>query len=179
MAATRVRSAAAVLGALTGVAILLIAVPAGANNAKPVSVPISTESVAVGGVTPSIVVIHIRVAGGPSVPVEVDTGSSGLTIVASDVGRQAKPTGIVESATYVGGRVVGPLMSGPITLGSLTTATSTKFLALPANQNSHDISILRRRYGVEGIFGSGLLMAIHQDPGTPRCCSFGRPTGRG
>jgi hypothetical protein len=58
-----------------------------------IAVPIETRQVAGGGETSSIVVVTISVGGGPAVPVQLDTGSSGLTILSSAVGPAAQSTG--------------------------------------------------------------------------------------
>jgi len=148
------RKACVLVGTLVLVASASLAasepMPAGAASST-VSIPITTQTFNYSGDLASYVVVMARVAGGPSVPLELDTGSSGLTIFSSEVGSQAKATGVPYSVAYASGAVVGSLMTGSISLGRLSTPRATKFLSIP--QGSHVATALKERYGVDGILG--------------------------
>jgi hypothetical protein len=121
------------------------------TGSSPVSVPITTVSVPTSGGSSSYVIVHISVAGGPEVPVQLDTGSAGLVISSSDVGKQAKTTSTVMPIGYVAGTVTGKLAHGSVKIGGLSTRSSTGFVEAPAS--SAFMASEKKDHGVDGILG--------------------------
>lgn len=133
-----------------------------ASTAKPVTVPITTRTYASAGNFFPFVVVDIRVAGGPLVPVQLDTGSSGLEIFSNDVGTQAKRTNHLITTSFGTGRLVGTLATGPVSIGNVTTSKGTGFAVVSPTANSYLASVWRQRYGVVGILGIGTSEAQTQ-----------------
>jgi Protein of unknown function (DUF3443) len=67
-------------------------------------------------------IVHVRVGGGPSVPVLLDTGSPALRLLPKAIGSGATFTGRVIAATFGGDETfAGPVADPRVTVGSLTT----------------------------------------------------------
>jgi hypothetical protein len=98
--------------------------------------------------------VHISVAGGPVVPVQLDTGSSGLVISSAAVGPSATPTGDTVPIPYLSGTVTGSLTRGSVSIGGLATSSSTGFVEASASSGS--MVKLRQDNGVDGILGIGM-----------------------
>jgi hypothetical protein len=76
------------------------------------------------GVAAVRAIVHVRVGGGPSVPVLLDTGSPGLRLLPKAIGSGSSLTDRVIAATFGGGETfAGPVADARVTVGSLTTAT--------------------------------------------------------
>jgi hypothetical protein len=125
---------------------------AGAASAAPVSIPVVTKTITTGSQQISYAVVMASVAGGPTVPFLLDTGSSGVVALSNYVGSQAKSTGKHVTLNYDSGGVTGNLQAGPVKLGPLTSSASTQFVSAAANQTSSLLAGLTA-YGVDGIFG--------------------------
>jgi hypothetical protein len=95
------------------------------RNSIPVSKIIQTDG------TPRAVV-QVSVGGGPAVPVVLDTGSTGLHILASVVG----PAGVttVEPATatetYAAEQYMGPIDAAPVTIGGVASVGPVAFMSI-------------------------------------------------
>lgn len=86
-----------------------------------------------------IVVVDISVGGGGVVPVQLDTGSTGLIIDASVVGPQVtlKPTDTF-TETFVGAQATGTVATSTITInGSTTAAVDIGLIDLTADPSFH------------------------------------------
>jgi hypothetical protein len=104
---------------------LIVARPAGARTStNDMSVPIVTKQASDGS---WLATVDVSVAGGPTVPVQLDTGSSGLVIDSSAVGKGAHPTGQAYSSAYISGAVNGQIETGSVSIGGLKSASSTAF----------------------------------------------------
>jgi hypothetical protein len=128
---------------------------AGAGAATPtkaVTVPIATQQVGQGTNTESSVVVRISVGGGKTVPVQLDTGSSGLLILSSAVGRQVRSTGERVGVPYLHDTVQGTLYKGPVVIGGLSTPSSTGVVVMSASANPTMASKFRSN-GVVGVLG--------------------------
>ena len=109
---------------------LFAARPARAGTrTKNVSVPIATEQASDGS---WLVTVEVSVAGGPTVPVQLDTGSSGLVIDAAAVGKSVHATGQSFSSGYVSGAVIGEIDTGAVSVGGVKSSSSTAFSVVPA-----------------------------------------------
>jgi hypothetical protein len=126
-----------------------------AAPAKAVTVPITTQQVGRGTDTDSYVVVRISVGGGKTVPVQLDTGSSGLLIMSSAVGRQVRSTGQQIGIPYLRDTVQGTLDTGPVVIGGLSTPSSTGFVVMSASANP-TMAARFRSNGVVGILGIGV-----------------------
>lgn len=93
-------------------------------RASDTSVPITTKQASDGS---WLVTVNVSVAGGPSVPVQLDTGSTGLVIDATAVGKGAHATGVPYSSGYVSGAVNGQIETGAVSIGGLRSSSSTAF----------------------------------------------------
>jgi hypothetical protein len=90
---------------------------------KTATIPVTMTQESVGSGTSAVrAIVHVRVGGGPSVPVLLDTGSPGLRLLPKAIGSGATPTGRVIAATFGGGETfVGPVAKARVTVGSLST----------------------------------------------------------
>jgi hypothetical protein len=94
----------------------MLPAPAGASTST-VAVPITTKSDG----NAWIVVVNVTVGGGPSVPVQLDTGSTGLVISSSAVGTHVTPTNMSYTSAYVSGTVNGKVEKASVAIGGLST----------------------------------------------------------
>ncbi len=109
---------------------LFVAQSAGATvHGDHASTPIMTRQASDGS---WLATVNVSVAGGPSVPVQLDTGSSGLVIDANVVGKGAHPTGQTYSSPYVSGTVYGKIETGAVSIGGVKSAASTAMSVVPA-----------------------------------------------
>ncbi len=110
---------------------LFVARSAGANTSgNDMSVPIVTKQASDGS---WLVTVNVSVAGGPSVPVQLDTGSTGLVIDATAVGKGARSTGQPYSSGYLSGAVNGKIETGAVAIGDLKSTSSTAFSVVPTS----------------------------------------------
>ena len=123
-----------------------------ATPSKAVTVPIATQQVGRGPDTDSSVVVRISVGGGKTVPVQLDTGSSGLLILSSAVGHQVRSTGQRIGIPYLHDTVQGTLDTGSVVIGGLSTPSSTGFVVMSASANPTMASNFRSN-GVVGVLG--------------------------
>lgn len=151
-------TAAVGLTLMTGVASAKPVAPA-----HPVTVPLTTRSVTDGQSAYDFVVVTIRVGGGPPVPVQLDTGSTGLVVLSSAVGPAGHRTSQRAAIGYASGTVTGQIATGSVTIGGLTTKSSTAFVEVPPNARS--VAHLHNAMGVDGIMGIG--MANGESPAFP------------
>jgi len=94
-----------------------------ASNPRTVTIPVTMTQQSLGqGASAVRAIVHVRVGGGPSVPVLLDTGSPGLRVLRSAIGSGAALTSRVIAATFGGGETfVGPVYDARVTVGSLST----------------------------------------------------------
>jgi hypothetical protein len=112
---------------------LFMAQSAGAKSgANDVAVPIVTKQASDGS---WLVTVQVSVAGGPTVPVQLDTGSTGLVIDANAVGKGARATGQSFTSGYLSGAVNGKVDTGAVSIGGLKSAASTAFSVVPTNSS--------------------------------------------
>jgi hypothetical protein len=121
----------ALFGATAGS--LFVAHSAGAGTkSNDVSVPITTKQASDGS---WLVTVDVSVAGGPTVPVQLDTGSTGLVIDSTVVGKGAHATGQPFSSGYVSGAVNGQIDTGAVSIGGVKSSASTAFSVVPASSS--------------------------------------------
>ena len=109
----------------TSAGTLFVADPAEARTSTgDVSVPIVTTQASDGS---WLATVEVSVAGGPMVPVQLDTGSSGLVIDSTAVGKGARTTSQSYSSGYISGTVNGQIETGTVSIGGLKSASSTAF----------------------------------------------------
>lgn len=116
-----------------------------ATGAGAITVPVTTS-----WPTPDegLVIVQISVGGGPSVPVQLDTGSSGLLIDETAVGPEVSQAGGQPfSTTFVSGTVSGTTGTGTVTIGGVSTPSPIEIGLLP--QTAFDGSIT----GTRGLMG--------------------------
>ena len=126
-----------------------------ATPTRAVTVPLATQQVGRGTDTASYVVVRISVGRGKTVPVQLDTGSSGLLMLSSAVGRQVRSTGQRIGIPYLRDTVQGTLDTGPVVIGGLSTPSSTGFVVMSASANPTMASNFRSN-GVVGVLGIGM-----------------------
>jgi hypothetical protein len=124
------------------------------------SVPVTVETNTVGTMR---AIVHVSVGGGHSVPVLLDTGSAGLRILPSDVGRAVIRTGQTETATFGGGiQLTSATATATVNVGGASTPSSTEVSLIqssgcasgfPSCQPGQGISELLGASGVDGILG--------------------------
>jgi hypothetical protein len=133
----------AVRGRLCAVAacVFLAAMAGSLFVARPAEAKTSTNDVAVPIITKQasdgswLVTVDVSVAGGPTVPVQLDTGSTGLVIDANAIGKQARPTGQPFTSGYLSGAVNGKIDTGAVSVGGVKSSPSTAFSVVPANSS--------------------------------------------
>jgi hypothetical protein len=124
-------AACVVLAAICGS--LFVAQSAGAKSGtNDVGVPIVTMQASDGS---WLVTVQVSVAGGPTVPVQLDTGSTGLVIDANAVGKGARSTGQSFTSGYLSGAVNGKVDTGTVSIGGLKSASSTAFSVVSTNSS--------------------------------------------
>jgi hypothetical protein len=134
-----------------------------------VPVTVTTDTL---GVTRAIV--HVRVGGGRSVPVLLDTGSAGLRILPADVGRAVIRTGQTETATFGGGiQLTSAGATTTVNIGGASTPTSTEVSLIqssgcasgfPTCRPGQGISEILGVSGVDGILGVAMSDASTAEP---------------
>ncbi len=108
------------LGGSGATGIAAIAVP------SPTSLPVS-YFVEPGGIQRAIV--QVSVAGGPPVPMVLDTGSTGLHVYTSAVGTDGlAPVGPTATETYGGVEYTGPIDAAPISIGGVASVGPVEFM---------------------------------------------------
>lgn len=109
----------------------LIAPSLAATGAAPAVVPVNTIWPSA---TDALVIVEISVGGGPSVPVKLDTGSSGLLIDETAVGPEVSQEGGQPfSTSFVSGTVSGTTATGTVTIGGISTPNPIEIGLLPEN----------------------------------------------
>jgi len=114
-------------------------------------------------------IVHVRVGGGHSVPVLLDTGSAGLRILPADVGRAVIRTGQTETATFGGGiQLTSAAATTTVNIGGASTPTSTQVSLIqssscasgfPSCRPGQGISEILGASGVDGILGVAMSEA--------------------
>jgi hypothetical protein len=106
-------------------------------------------------------VVHIRVGGGPSVPVLLDTGSAGLRILPGDVGRSVQQTGQTETATFGGGvQLTSRVVQANVSIGGLATPSSTEVSVIQSSACAPGFPSCVPGNGTKAIFGSSGVVGI-------------------
>ncbi|MBM9467944.1 pepsin/retropepsin-like aspartic protease family protein [Nakamurella leprariae] len=118
----------------------------------------------------SIVVVDISVAGGDPVPVQLDTGSTGLVLNASAAGGALTDTGQAVSIPYVSGTVNGTLAQGVVTIGGVDTTAPVDLTVVPSGGTSPFAT------GTEGILGIATANGPELASGQPYSPSLQLPS---
>ncbi len=121
-----------VLLAATAGSLFVARSAAAKTSSNDVSVPIVTTQASDRS---WLVTVDVSVAGGPVVPVQLDTGSTGLVIDANAVGKGARSTGQPFTSDYLSGAVNGKIDTGAVSIGGLKSASSTAFSVVPSNSS--------------------------------------------
>ena len=128
---------------------LFMASSAGAGmRANHVAVPIVTKQASDGS---WLVTVNVSVAGGPTVPVQLDTGSTGLVIDSNALGKGAHPTGQAYTSGYLSGPVNGQIETGVVSIGGLRSASSTAFSVVSSSSAAGKVWASGPIRGVLGI----------------------------
>jgi hypothetical protein len=123
-----------------------------------VAVPVAVTTDATGAMR---AVVHIRVGGGPSVPVLLDTGSAGLRILPGDVGRSVQPTGQTETATFGGGvQLTSRVVQANVSIGGVATPSSTEVSLIQSSGCAPGFPSCLPGQGTKAIFGSSGVVGI-------------------
>jgi hypothetical protein len=123
-----------------------------------VAVPVAVATDATGAMR---AIVHIRVGGGPSVPVLLDTGSAGLRILPGDVGRSVQQTGQTETATFGGGvQLTSQVVQANISIGGLTTPSTTEVSVIQSSGCAPGFPSCVSGKGTSAIFGSSGVVGI-------------------
>jgi hypothetical protein len=127
-------------------------------GAGAVAVPVTVSTDASGAMR---AVVHIRVGGGPSVPVLLDTGSAGLRILPADVGRSVQRTGQTETATFGGGvQLTSQVVQANVSIGGLVTPSSTEVSVIQSSGCAPGFPSCVSGRGTSAIFGSSGVVGI-------------------
>jgi hypothetical protein len=106
-------------------------------------------------------IVHIRVGGGRSVPVLLDTGSAGLRILPGDVGRSVQQTGQTETATFGGGvQLTSRVVRANVSIGGLVTPASTEVSLIQSSGCAPGFPSCVPGEGTKAVFGSSGVVGI-------------------
>jgi hypothetical protein len=139
------------------------------------AVPVTVRTDALGVMR---AIVHVSVGGGRSVPVLLDTGSAGLRILPSAVGRGVIRTGQTQTATFGGGvQLTSAQATATVNIGGATTPASTQVSLIqssgcasgfPSCQPGQGITELLGGSAVDGILGVAMSDATTaQTPYSP------------
>jgi PE-PGRS family protein with aspartyl peptidase-like domain len=124
---------------------------AGAGSA-PGSIPMRVARTRMGF---SCVIVDVSAGGGPSVPVLVDTGSSGLLLPASAVGPGVEPTGREFQTGFVGTpRFTATIIRATLTIGGSAGLTTANPIAIGSVAGPG--SVFPTCGGAQGVLGVGV-----------------------
>jgi hypothetical protein len=136
-----------------------------AVTSGPVEVPVRVDG-GPGTTSGARPVVDVRIGNGPSVPVLLDTGSSGLEIYPS--GLDLRPGGGIAMTGHGFGLVYGdgsiqrgPVASGRVTVGGVTTARDIQFGVIRsvgcASSEPHcPLDAVSPAHGLYGVLGTAL-----------------------
>lgn len=86
------------------------------------AIPVSVVGTGTGGFR---VLVDASVAGGPTVPMWLDTGSAGMLVDPSVIGSQASTGNGSVNYQYLGFGISGSVVNAPVTIGSAKTSVTT------------------------------------------------------
>lgn len=132
------------------------------------SIPLFTKQLPGSGGTR--VMTEISIAGGPKIPIMVDTGSQGLRVFSSAVGTQGldKTTTQTEETFGQGSQLSGVIANAPVTIGSLPTNGAIPFMLIEnvsctasdqycSSSETSEAGIIANDFGAQGIMGIGRM----------------------
>src|ERR1700677_506102 len=106
-------------------------------------------------------IVHIRVGGGPSVPVLLDTGSAGIRILPGEVGRSVQQTGQSETGTFGGGlQLTSRVVQANVSIGGLVTPSSTQVSLIQSSGCAPGFPSCVPGQGTKAILGSSGVVGI-------------------
>ena len=115
------------------------------------SVPVTVTTDALGIMR---AIVHVRVGGGRSVPVILDTGSAGLRILPSAVGRAVIQTGQTQTATFGGGvQLTSAEATTTVTIGGASTPSSTQISLIQSSSCASGFPSCRPGEGISDLIG--------------------------
>jgi hypothetical protein len=91
--------------------------PTATTTSSTISIPLQVSTTSSGG----RVVVQASIGGAPTVPMLLDTGSSGVVVASSALGSQAQTTTQSADSGYVGSSLSGVVANATVTMGGLTT----------------------------------------------------------
>ena len=89
--------------------------------AETVTIPVAVDSSSASGAR---VIVEASIGGGPTVPMLLDTGSSGVVVASSALGPAAQTSATSAEVPYTGVSVHGVVATATVTLGPLTTGSA-------------------------------------------------------
>ena len=128
-------------------------------SGQTVTIPLTIQSSSDG----AKVIVQASVGGGPTVPMQLDTGSSGVVVASTALGSQAQPSSTTQEIPYVGTTMSGTVAQATVTMGSLTTPQPISVIDVTSATCGTDGSSPRScsvseafGEGIQGIIGIGL-----------------------
>jgi hypothetical protein len=128
-------------------------------SAQTVTIPLAIQSSSDG----AKVIVQASVGGGPTVPMQLDTGSSGVVVASTALGPQAQASTTAQEVPYVGTTMSGTVAQATVTMGSLTTAQAISVIDVTSatcgtdGSNPQSCSVTEAfGDGIQGIIGIGL-----------------------
>jgi hypothetical protein len=144
-----------------------------ATGASNITVPVTTSWPSA---NEGLVIVQISVGGGPSVPVQLDTGSSGLLIDETAVGSEVSTAGGQPfSTSFVSGTVSGTTGTGTVTIGGVSTPDPIEIGLLPTTAFDGSTTGTRGLMGIAsansagfdgGVFAPNLQLAAPYSAGS-------------
>ncbi|HEY6530747.1 MAG TPA: hypothetical protein VIY72_00485 [Acidimicrobiales bacterium] len=120
-----------------------------------VTIPLTVESSSEG----ARVVVQASVGGGPTVPMLLDTGSSGVVVASSALGSEAQVGTESAQIPYIDVTVTGTVAQATVTMGSLSTTSPIAVIDVTGATCGTDGSN-PRSCDVRGAFGDGVQGVI-------------------
>jgi predicted aspartyl protease len=130
------------------------------QGSQTVTIPLNVDTSSSSGAR---VIVQASIGGGPTVPMLLDTGSSGVVVAATALGSEVQLTTEQAQEPYVNVTVDGVVADATVTMGSLTTSGPIQVVAAQSatcesSSGTTSSCSLTGAFGdgVEGIIGIGL-----------------------
>jgi hypothetical protein len=131
----------------------------GTTSSDTISIPLAVTTTSSGG----RVVVQASIGRGPTVPMLLDTGSSGVVVASSALGSEAQTTTQSADSGYVGTSLSGVVANATVTMGGLTTdgpiaVVSAESATCETDSGSTESCSVEDAFGdgTQGIIGIGL-----------------------